>query len=85
MAQKKEDSSSRKIYYLFGFLFAWYGLAWFFYPKILQRIEGLNRGSQILFFENLSIIFLGIFMTLAILLLFLGYHLGNKEGVDEKI
>lgn len=80
MEKGKEESSSRKIYYLFGFLFAWYGLAWLLYPRLLRRIEAAKGGSQILFFENLSFIFLGIFMAVAISLVFLGFYL-DKEKV----
>jgi len=75
-----ENRSHRKIYYLFALLFAWYGLAWLTFPRILEMIEVGGTGSSIMFFEKVSFIFLSIFMALAVLLMILSFYMDDEKG-----
>lgn len=75
-----ENRSHRKIYYLFAFLFAWFGLAWWTFPKILEMIEIGATESGIMFFEKISFIFLPIFMGLSVLLMILSFYTDDEKG-----
>lgn len=74
-----EKESSHKIYYLFSFLMIWYGISWYLFPRILEKVTFIEGESGLVFSATFTFTMLSLFVVIGIILFILGLTKSEKR------